>query len=202
MPWWPYTAYTSWNPTNTITIPTTTITNVSSIYYWCNEISSATSSWANVQTMQQYLNQAQTQANLDWAAHQMLTPQNEVPNPHEGREYAAAIARNHPRTAQERARELLLSHLNPDQRHTFENKQWFIVEGGKSKKRYRIRANASMVMNIDLLEMCNGKERVIQQLCAHLHLDAAPLPDHYLSQKLMLEGDEDAFLRIANRRAA
>jgi hypothetical protein len=99
------------------------------------------------------------------------------------------------RLAKERAMELLLSHLTPQQRETFEANKWFIVEGGLSKKRYRINMKGHLVANIDALD--DG-----HRLCAHADLHSVPMGDHLLAQKLMLQYDEERFLRIANRHRA
>lgn len=100
--------------------------------------------------------------------------------------------------ARDRAKELLLANLTPAQKETFEKNGWFLVEGGKSKQRYRIRANSAS-MNIDVM----NKEKVTHRICAHLHHTCdAPLYDHILAQKLMLEAAEDDFLKIANQHAA
>jgi hypothetical protein len=102
------------------------------------------------------------------------------------RETKAALARS---------RELLLEHLTPDQRTTFEQHKWFIVQGGKSKQRYRIRTE-TYAGNIDVL---NGS-KISHRLC--VHCDSIPLYDHHLAQKLALEYDEERLLQIANRQAA
>lgn len=101
--------------------------------------------------------------------------------------------------AKARARELLLEHLTPAQRETFDYNGWFIVEGGKSKTRYRIRAHESMVANVDVLTVAN---RVAHRLCAHVPVGLVPLGDQLLAQKIMLELAEDDFLKKANRHAA
>jgi hypothetical protein len=100
-------------------------------------------------------------------------------------------------SALDRARSLLLSHLNEEQRRTFEQNKWFVVEGGRTKQRYRIRDKGDLVANVEVIDMAGN---VMQRLCAHgLRELQLPLPDHFLTQKLMLENDEDAFLRVANR---
>lgn len=96
-----------------------------------------------------------------------------------------------------RAQELLLQHLSPEQRDTFTRNGWFIVEGGKSKIRYRINGR-SYAGNIEVL---HGDNRVIHRLCCHAD-SHIPLGDQLLSQKIMLELAENDFLRIANRHAA
>jgi hypothetical protein len=98
--------------------------------------------------------------------------------------------------ARTRAHALLLSHLTPAQRQTFEANKWFVVEGGRSKTRYRIRSHAC-AGNIELLD----GEQVTHRLCGHCD-HTIPLGDQLLAQKLMLELDEDEFLKLANRRAA
>lgn len=96
------------------------------------------------------------------------------------------------------ARELLLEHLSPAQRETFIANGWFIVEGGRSKTQYRIRAAESMNANVDVLH--EGRTR--HRLCAHVPLGTVPLGDQLLAQKIMLELAEDDFLRKANRHVA
>lgn len=97
-----------------------------------------------------------------------------------------------------KAKELLLGHLTPAQKETFNKNNWFVVEGGRSKQQYRIKAG-SYSINIEVMD---GK-KVKHRLCAHLHYNAGvPLHDHILAQKIMLESAEDDFLKIANRHAA
>lgn len=97
--------------------------------------------------------------------------------------------------ARVRARELLLEHLTPEQRRMFESNGWFIVEGGKSKKRYKIHTN-QVAGNIDVLK---EDSKVIERICCHCDY-SIPYHDQHLAQKLMLEHAEDDFLRIANVR--
>jgi hypothetical protein len=102
------------------------------------------------------------------------------------------------REAEGRARDLLISHLTADQRETFERNNLFVVEGGRSGRRYRIRAGASLVTaNVDVMR----GEAVEGRLCCHCRADI-PAYDHYLAQKIALMWDEDNFLRTANRHAA
>jgi hypothetical protein len=95
-----------------------------------------------------------------------------------------------------RSRELLLSHLTVAQRETFSRNNWFIVQGGKTGTRYRIRTN-SYTGNIEVLK----GDRVDHSLCGHL-CGSMPLHDHHVAQKMSLECEEEYFLSIANRRAA
>jgi len=100
--------------------------------------------------------------------------------------------------ARERSRALLLQHLTEEQRAMLTNRGWFIVEGGRSRTRYRIRAS-SAAGNVDVLGQL--PDHVLHRLCAHCDL-SLPLADQLLAQKLMLEASEDEFLRIANRHHA
>jgi hypothetical protein len=97
--------------------------------------------------------------------------------------------------ASDRAKQVLLEHLTPLQREMVEKNGWFVIEGGKSGKRYVIRTN-TIAGNID--EMDGNK--VVAKYCCHLP-HQYPHSDHHLTQKLMLEWDEEAFLRKANRSA-
>jgi hypothetical protein len=100
--------------------------------------------------------------------------------------------------AKARARELLVARLTPEQRETFERNKWFIVIGGKSKRRYRIRDTGCTVANIDLLGELPGGG-VVHRLCGHIDGGyMCPLEDHLLGQKLSLEHDEERFLAVAN----
>ena len=100
------------------------------------------------------------------------------------RENAAALAER-----------LLLEHLTEEQRQTYRRNGWFVVQGGKSKRQYRIRKTPSMIANVDVLE----RDQVVHRLCGHCRVDQVPLADNLLAQKVMLEIAEDDFLRIANR---
>jgi septal ring factor EnvC (AmiA/AmiB activator) len=111
-------------------------------------------------------------------------------------EQARAQAARNRESAERRAQELLMEHLTEAQRKTIKDHGWFVVEGGRSKKLYRIRTSG-VAGNIDELY----KEKVTHRLCCHLD-HAIPRYDHYLAQKLALELDEARFLNTANRHAA
>lgn len=104
----------------------------------------------------------------------------------------------HSEEARERAMELLLTSLSPAQRETFQKNRWFVVEGSKSGKKYRIHANDNVAANIEVLD----GERVSHRLCGHCDINKIPLGDQLLAQKLTLEFAEDDFLRIANKHHA
>jgi hypothetical protein len=100
------------------------------------------------------------------------------------------------KAAYAKSRELLLAHLTPAQRRTFEENQWFVVQGGKSKKTYRIRTTG-YTGNIEEMR----GDRATYRLCGHLS-GAYALHDHHVAQKISLEYDEEAFVRLCNRHAA
>lgn len=112
------------------------------------------------------------------------------------REYEAEQARV--KAAAQRAEELLIEHLTPEQQKQYKDNKWFVIEGGKTKQKYRIRAG-TLVANVDVL---NDTGRAQHRLCAHARPGSVPMGDQLLAQKIILETDEDAFLRIANRHAA
>jgi len=92
--------------------------------------------------------------------------------------------------AKQRADELLKAHLTPQQREEFEQHNQFHLLIGD--KKYRIRRGRSR--NIQLV---NEQGAVVKTLCAHPSV-MVPDGDCLLAQKLMLETDEQEFLRIAN----
>lgn len=106
--------------------------------------------------------------------------------------------------ARKRAMKLLLSNLTKKQKKQFTKHQFFIVEGSKSKRKYRIRSNKENtnlpMANIDVLHHDNDNN-VDHRICFHLSY-GIPLGDHLLAQKLMLENDEDRALEVSNRHAA
>jgi choline dehydrogenase-like flavoprotein len=137
------------------------------------------------QEMARILIQIEAREVTEQARRQALEAQRQAA--HERQAVAAA--------ATTRARGLLLENLSPEQRETFEANGWFIVEGGRTKTRYRVNGR-SYQGNIDVLR--GHDSRVTHRLCGHApsHI---PLGDQLLAQKIMLELAEDDFLRIANR---
>jgi hypothetical protein len=57
----------------------------------------------------------------------------------------------------------------------------------------------TLIANIVVLAF--GGDSAVYRLCGHCHR-SLPMGDQLLAQKLMLEYDEDEFLKIANRHAA
>lgn len=94
----------------------------------------------------------------------------------------------------ERARTLLLRHLSASQRDQFNRDGYFIVAGRAA--RYRVRVGRTA--NVDVIDRSG---RATHRLCAH-PAELVPDFDTMLAQKLALETDEAAFVRIANRHPA
>lgn len=91
--------------------------------------------------------------------------------------------------AKERAERLLISQLNAVQLQQLKEMDAFMVE--LQTRRYKVR-RGQRVIELDK----DGKQ--VAQYCIH-PTDSVPPADVMLSQKLLLEHDEAAFLRIANR---
>ncbi len=88
--------------------------------------------------------------------------------------------------AEERAEQLLVRHLSPAQVADYREHGGFCVVGGKTGRRYRIRKGRQ----INVLDYERRR-----RLC--LVMPSVPIGDQLLGQKLLLEGDEDAFLSKA-----
>lgn len=116
----------------------------------------------------------------------LYAPDPRTASPIQRESYAAVIVR---------ARALLDSMLTPDQQAQLQRDHFFVVEAPRTRNRYRIRYGTHG--NVRLLDKHN---REIRKYCAQ-PLDV-PTEDSMLAQKLMIETDEDAFLRVANASAA
>ena len=95
------------------------------------------------------------------------------------------------KAAEGRAEGLLLRYLNEEQKHQLKEFDYFTLKSSSGKS-YRVRRGRTI--NVDLLDAQSGK--VIKQLCAHPGIDC-PNADTMLQQKIMLELDEPAFLKVA-----
>lgn len=93
--------------------------------------------------------------------------------------------------AKTKATRLLVANLGPTQRRTFKRERYFVVRS-RSGKRYRV--NYGAAQNIKLLD---NKGTVLKTYCIHPR-EIVPVEDTMLAQKLMIQHDEEAFLRIAN----
>jgi hypothetical protein len=100
------------------------------------------------------------------------------------------------RVAISKADQLLESVLNSVQREQLRKDNAFLVRS-QSGAVYRIRKGRSG--NVDLIDPKSGE--VLSVLCAHPSMDV-PDGDTVVAQKLMLECDEQDFLRLANKSSA
>ncbi len=94
--------------------------------------------------------------------------------------------------ADKRAEELLLRHLDAEQRESYAAEKAFHVVSATGK-RYKIRNGWSG--NVDEI---NEAGQAFMRYCIHPKI-GVPTPDNMLAQKLMLETREDDFRRIANK---
>lgn len=94
------------------------------------------------------------------------------------------------REARERAERLLVDSLSPAQLQQLKEMDAFIVQ--LETRRYKIRRGQKVVE-------LNEQGREVALHCIHPSDYQIPVADVMLAQKLMLETDESAFLRIANR---
>jgi hypothetical protein len=187
MPWVPYyqnTTGTNIQWTNIINNVTTGTTGTNYYPTWVNQTTAATNTLIYPQTARQWMWYNDV-SNVPLRAHSWDEIPSEIV-----RSPARVFARPQEHSAVDKARELLLSHLNEEQRSHYTEHNWFIVIGSRSRRRYRI-AIHHLVANV--LRLDDG-----ERLCAHCN-DNLPISDHLLAQKLMIENDEDAFLAIANR---
>ena len=97
------------------------------------------------------------------------------------------------RQAERRASDLLKEWLSPTQRAQYERTGEFEVRGSHSGNRYRIRR--AQQINVDELD---DRGRRIAVWC-FLPEEYVPVGDVMLAQKIVLENDEPAMLRIAFR---
>jgi len=88
-----------------------------------------------------------------------------------------------------KAKLLLTSHLTPEQQKSVETYCYFLVKGSRTGMIYRINTNC-VSMNIQCID--NGNK-----YCAIV--PGVPCWDIYLAQKVIIEYDEDSFLKVAQR---
>lgn len=96
--------------------------------------------------------------------------------------------------AEARAEKLLLENLDLQQRLDYEKSKSFVVHG---RAGWRFRIRAGRMGNVDAIDK-SGK--VKHRLCAHPNV-MLPNCDTMLAQKLLLEDNQDSFMRIANKHA-
>lgn len=105
---------------------------------------------------------------------------------------AAAVRRQEEAAAKERARKLLLDALAEDQQEELLKNGFFHVETRNGTRRYRLSPTGQP-------KRVRGEDGVAWAYCIHPD-HGYPQDDIVLAQKLLLESDEEAFLRIANAR--
>jgi hypothetical protein len=96
--------------------------------------------------------------------------------------------------AEDRARALLLDHLDDKQKRDYEEKQAFDVE--VAGKTYRVGQGTHG--NVREIVMIGDKEIVVRRFCIPSRISSMPEADVHLSQKLMLEDAIEEFEQIAN----
>lgn len=106
----------------------------------------------------------------------------------------AAAEREKREAAAKRAMRLLYDNLTAKQLEALNKHGWFLVEGGKSKKTYRIYGNR-YAGNIHELN-AEGKE--VLRYCVHAEC-TLPLGDQLLAQAISLRFDEDYIISKANK---
>jgi len=89
--------------------------------------------------------------------------------------------------------ELLREHLTREQQESMDKKGWFLVEGGRTHRTYKIDAKRYAG---NICEMDGEKE--IASYCVHANTDI-PLGDQLLTQALSLRFDEDHIIGKANK---
>lgn len=142
---------------------------------------------ANTATTVNYYPQGET-----WQAwnQQVYYSQGNIPEPSKKQQEEMAAALKRAEDARVKAKELLLEHLSPVQRESFEKTGLFIVETAK-KNRYRL-GHVPVKLRED------GK--VVTSYCIHMGGNV-PKDDELLGFKLMLEANEEEFLKTANATA-
>lgn len=98
-------------------------------------------------------------------------------------------------TAHDRAEALLRVVLNQRQREQFECDRSFEVITSRGGRTRRYRLTSVLAGNVFLL---NEYGHAIERFCIHVD-ERIPIPDNLVTQKFMLETDEDRFLGTANR---
>ncbi len=96
-------------------------------------------------------------------------------------------------TARLRAEGLLREHLTERQQQDLSSRGYFDVVNFKSKRHYRIRRGRAG--NVNLLDGPCGRE--VKKLCCHPN-ERVPDADTMLAQKLLIEFNEELFLKTAN----
>lgn len=113
-----------------------------------------------------------------------------VPEPAIVRVSAADVA-----LADNKAEALLMSLLSPEQRDHYRRLQCFEVLTTRNGERRRYQIRQGIAGNIYRLDESGA---AIESFCIHAAGDY-PTADHMVAQMLMLQSNEEQFLRVANR---
>lgn len=118
-------------------------------------------------------------------------PQNEAERDRRERERARLEREQQQREAAARARVLLLDHLDPEQRASFEANAKFFVTSSAGRK---FCIHLGRQHNVWLVDENNHHTT---GYCGHIR-DHVPDEDNVLAQMLLIQSDEAEFLRVAN----
>jgi hypothetical protein len=99
-----------------------------------------------------------------------------------------------PESRHTRAEKLFLQHLTPSQIETYTEENYIDIVSNK-KHKYRINT-ISHSLNIHRMD---GLFIVRRRFCIQLTNYSCPIHDHLLAQKLLIETNENHFLKIAYR---
>ena len=193
-PWYGWTSTTS----------TSSATNTSTWYQWVDlGTSTSTTNIYRIWVQNTTATTWTTIASGDDGQQRIVQPYRRTPEEEaearrreeEYRERQKAEAERY-RAAKDRAEGLLYEHLTDEQRAEIKRHKFFVVKGGKTGRKYRINADGGLVANVHEID---DRGAVRRRLCAHIsHAANAPIFDHLLAQKLMLEYQEEEFLKVAN----
>ena len=138
------------------------------------------------------------QPNMPYIPAQPETPEQRRERERRERQAREDVERRNSERAEvmDRARELLLEHLNPEQADEYERRGYFHVhiETAEGRRRYRVRG-------FDGVLLIGSDDRPLVSYCIHPSY-GFPSPDVALCQKVLLETDEAEFLRTANATPA
>jgi hypothetical protein len=94
--------------------------------------------------------------------------------------------------AEVRARSLLVDHLLPEQRDSLEKRRCFELVTRDGKRRYRVHADGQV-------RLLDGQGQEVESYCIHEPGLYLPRSDSVLAKTLLLEANEERFLKIANK---
>ena len=184
--------WTVWNDVYTTGSATTTGTSGTSIV-WTNWNSAATTLSPSTSVTWQYWN-SMTTGTIAVTAVPQPTAEELVAQRQLAERYAEEARQRElvATAARVKAEALLQEHLDAEQQATLAKDGAFLVSV-KSGRRYKIQRGQAG----NVFELAHNGNHHVRRFCIHPS-DSVPDPDAMLAQKLLLETDEAAFLRIAN----